>query len=115
MQIEWAFVKDKKVYVGTNSKESTWVAKIDKDKNIQFEDWKKIYNTLKTYHLQTTDGFLKHEAVVWSDRLQHYVFLPKSASSKGSNDTDGNEKDEKVMSTIMTLNDQFEYSVNTHN
>lgn len=114
MQIEWAFVKDELLYVGTNSKHSTWVATIDSKKKIEYVDWKPKYDLLKSSYHINADGYILHESIVWSEKNKQYVFLPKAVSHKSPNDPEC-DKNESVITTIMTLTDKNQYTVNTYN
>jgi len=95
MKIEWATVKDDLLYVGSFGKEFTssngsvilnennfWVATVTKDGNIQYIDWKPVYNLVRKVVDADFPGYMIHEAVNWSPVLKKWIFLPRRVSSE---------------------------------
>lgn len=95
MKIEWATVKDGKMYVGSYGKEfldddgrilhsnNKWVVVIDEKGRVTHEDWTKRYQKLQAAVGVPFPGYMIHEAVNWSEERRQWVFLPRRVSQDG--------------------------------
>ncbi|XP_050423862.1 soluble calcium-activated nucleotidase 1-like [Adelges cooleyi] len=91
-KLEWATVKDKKLYVGTHGRElkqpnsdkldysGMWIKVIDSERNVEHVDWIENYKKLQAKLGISYPGYLIHESCVWSSVNQKYFFLPRKAS-----------------------------------
>jgi soluble calcium-activated nucleotidase 1 len=110
---EWATVKDGHMYVGSFGKEYTrpdgsvvntnnnWVKVIRDDGSIDHVDWTDNYNALRKHTGTQFPGYMIHEAVIWSEVMQKWVFLPRRVSKLPYDDA----ADEKRGSNIVILAD----------
>ncbi|KEP63624.1 UNVERIFIED_CONTAM: apyrase [Hammondia hammondi] len=111
MKIEWATVKGQQLYVGSFGKEYTdnkgnilhrhnfWVAIIDGEGRIKRENWEGIYEAMKKALGIQYPGYIIHEAVNWSDKLNRWVVLPRRVSREPYDDV----KDERRGSNKLLL------------
>eukprot|EP00923_Selenidium_pygospionis_P049766 GHVN01085746.1.p1 GENE.GHVN01085746.1~~GHVN01085746.1.p1 ORF type:complete len:205 (-),score=19.44 GHVN01085746.1:1258-1872(-) len=114
MKIEWATMKDGKMWIGSFGKEYTtatgqivsennfWVASIDVVGRITYYDWKPVYNTIRGALGASYPGYAIHEAVCWSPHMKKWVFLPRRVSSFPYDD----KADEKRGSNKMVIADE---------
>lgn len=93
MKWEWATVKDDELWIGSMGKEYTrpdgsiantnnlWVATVNGKGEITRRDWAKQYNFVR--HLLGADapGYVIHEAVLWSQKLKKWIFIPRRVSA----------------------------------
>lgn len=95
MKLEWATVKDSKLYVGTHGKEEMasdgvtvinrslmWVKEIDKNGVINHLDWQKNFEKLRQAVGVQLPGYVVHESCVWSDVHGRWFFLPRKISKE---------------------------------
>ncbi|KYK70010.1 apyrase [Toxoplasma gondii TgCatPRC2] len=111
MKIEWATVKGQHLYVGSFGKEYTdnngnilhrhnfWVAIIDGQGRIKRENWEGIYESMKKALGIQYPGYIIHEAINWSDKLNRWVVLPRRVSREPYDDV----KDERRGSNKLLL------------
>lgn len=110
MKIEWATIKDDKLWVGSFGKEYTkggkitsennfWVSTIDRNGKIQYYDWKPVYATIRSALGASYPGYVIHEAVNWSHFLKRWIFLPRRVSAQPYDD----KQDEKRGSNRMVI------------
>jgi len=110
MKIEWATVKDDLLYIGSFGKEFTtpngshvlhennfWVSTIDKDGNIQYNDWKGAYTLVRKAVGANFPGYTIHEAVNWNPSLKSWVFLPRRISSERYDEVNDESKGSNLM------------------
>ncbi|XP_071771419.1 soluble calcium-activated nucleotidase 1b isoform X2 [Centroberyx gerrardi] len=96
---EWLAVKDEHLYVGGLGKEWTttsgevvnnnpeWVKVVGCHGDVEHENWVPRYNALRSAAGIQPPGYLIHESAAWSDRLQHWFFLPRRASHERYEET----------------------------
>ena len=113
MKWEWATVKDDELYIGSMGKEYTnpdgsiantnnlWVAIVSKTGEIRKKDWSKEYNFVRSALGASSPGYVIHEAVLWSQHLKKWVFLPRRISSEAYDEN----LDEKKGSNKLVLVD----------
>ncbi|OWA53029.1 Soluble calcium-activated nucleotidase 1 [Hypsibius exemplaris] len=88
---EWSIVKDQKLYVGSHSADiklphadgpsveapQRWVKRISKEGFIEHLNWNPLYQALENHLGIKPPGYVMHEAVLWSERLRKWYFLPR--------------------------------------
>nr|XP_046261697.1 soluble calcium-activated nucleotidase 1b isoform X2 [Scatophagus argus] len=96
---EWLTVKDEHLYVGGLGKEWTttsgevlnnnpeWVKIVGYHGDVEHENWVPYYNALRSAAGIQPPGYLIHESAAWSERLQHWFFLPRRASHERYEET----------------------------
>lgn len=94
MKWEWATVKDGELYMGSMGKEYTrpdgsiqnennlWIGILNERGELRRENWKKQFSFVRHVLEADPPGYLIHEAILWSDHLQRWVFLPRRISNK---------------------------------
>ncbi|VVC34229.1 Apyrase, partial [Cinara cedri] len=104
MPIEWATVKDDHLYVGPNGRDGlNFVAKINKDRQIEFIDWEKNFKALKSV-VGVESGYMVHESCVYSDVHKKFYLLPKRASEKAFNEETDNENNSNWLLSLTDEN-----------
>eukprot|EP00590_Aulacoseira_subarctica_P005708 CAMPEP_0172431110 /NCGR_PEP_ID=MMETSP1064-20121228/57244_1 /TAXON_ID=202472 /ORGANISM="Aulacoseira subarctica , Strain CCAP 1002/5" /LENGTH=421 /DNA_ID=CAMNT_0013177599 /DNA_START=153 /DNA_END=1418 /DNA_ORIENTATION=- len=116
MKWEWATVKDGDLYMGSMGKEFTnpdgsvantnnlWVSKYSHKGELSRENWTEKYNFVRNQLGAAHPGYIINEAVLWSDHLNSWVFLPRRVSS----DAYDENKDERMGSNkIAIVNESF--------
>ena len=108
---EWMTVKGTTLYVGGLGKEWTSIAgeymnddpmfikKVSLSGVIQHVAWKEVYLKLRKHLNISSPGYVIHEAVMWSEQMERWLFLPRRVSHEKYNDRD----DEKRGSNILML------------
>lgn len=112
-KIEWATRKDGMMYVGSFGKEYTnnegkiknknnmWIKIIDKEGRIRHENWVDKFVALRRHVNCDFPGYLLHEAAVWSESWQRWMFFPRRQSMEPYDDA----LDEKRGTNIMLIAD----------
>lgn len=116
MKWEWATVKDGDLYMGSMGKEYTnpdgsiantnnlWVSIYKSNGHLIREDWSPKYNFVRQHLNAVSPGYLIHEAILWSEDLKSWLFLPRRISSE----TYDENKDERMGSNkICIVNEAF--------
>jgi len=116
MKWEWASEKDGCLYLGSMGKEYTnsdgsiantnnlWISIINNRGEITRKDWTKEYNFVRGQLGAESPGYIINEAVIWSEALHKWIFIPRRISSEKYND----EIDEKKGSNkIALVNEDF--------
>jgi len=116
MKWEWATVKDNTLYLGSMGKEYTradgsientnnlWIATVDSKGNVQRKDWMSQYTFVRGLLGAKPPGYVIHEAVLWSEMLKKWIFIPRRVSS----DTYDDVKDEKKgTNKVVLVNEDF--------
>jgi len=111
MKWEWATVKDGDLYMGSMGKEYTnpdgsiantnnmWVSRYTKKGELMREDWTDKYNFVRNRLGAENPGYVINEAILWSDHLKSWVFLPRRVSS----DAYDENKDERMGSNKICI------------
>ena len=114
MKWEWATVKDGELYIGSMGKEYTnsdgsvantnnlWIAVINQGGEIRRLDWVRQYSHVRRLLGAEAPGYVIHEAVLWSDHLRRWVFLPRRVSTEMYDE----DKDEHRGSNKLVLVDE---------
>jgi len=116
MKIEWATLKDKKLYVGSFGKEYTssqgeiintnnnWIVVIDHEGHVSRHDWGHIYDKVRSVVGCDFPGYLVHEAVLWSPFSSKWVFLPRRVSQTPYDEVEDERKGSNI---VITADDRF--------
>ncbi|EYC29458.1 hypothetical protein Y032_0006g2983 [Ancylostoma ceylanicum] len=67
MKVEWLTIKDNLLYAGGHGA-------------VKSENWTDVFSRIRWGAGYPAPGYLTHEAVQWSDKLQRWLFLPRKAS-----------------------------------
>jgi len=122
MKWEWATVKGKELYIGSFGKEYTradgtvvntnnlWIAVVDEQGIVRREDWSKQYDFVKSKFGVSPPGYMIHEAVLWSEHLKKWVFLPRRVSNTAYDDI----ADERKGSNLIGLVDEHFTTADVH-
>ncbi len=111
-----ATVKDGELYMGSMGKEYTnpdgsiantnnlWISRYTKSGQLLRENWADKYNFVRKHLGAENPGYIINEAILWSDHLKSWVFLPRRVSS----DPYDENKDERMGSNkIVIVNEPF--------
>lgn len=94
MKWEWATVKDNYLYMGSMGKEYTnpdgsvantnnlWIVIVSPAGEVQRVNWTAQYNFVREKIGAASPGYMINEAVLWSQHLRKWVFLPRRISSE---------------------------------
>lgn len=98
LKIEWATVKDDRLYVGSTGKEWTnpegvienyhplWVKQVSPASTVVSLDWTSVYNRIRQLLKAEWPGYVLHEAIIWNNFLNRWFFLPRRVSSEQYDD-----------------------------
>jgi len=116
MKWEWATVKGDTLYIGSMGKEYTnkdgsiantnnlWIATINPTGEVTRIDWVEQYDFVRKALGAEAPGYVIHEAVLWSEHLSKWIFVPRRISSKMYNEFD----DEKMgANKLILVNEDF--------
>jgi soluble calcium-activated nucleotidase 1 len=93
MKWEWATVKDGDLYMGSMGKEYTapdgtvlnennlWVGILNARGELRRENWKAKYSVVRKALGAENPGYVIMEAILWSQHMKKWVFLPRRISS----------------------------------
>ena len=88
---EWMTTQHNQLYIGSHGKEwiqdgvvkargAEWVKVIDVAGGVASVDWGERYQKLRAAVNATSPGYLTHEAVLWHEPIQKWIFLPRKHS-----------------------------------
>merc|ERR1719410_2838189 len=116
MKWEWATVKNNNLYIGSMGKEYTnpdgsvantnnmWISIINLRGEITRKDWTEKYNFVRDKLGASSPGYIINEAIIWSDALHKWIFIPRRISSEQYDEV----KDERKGSNkIAIVNESF--------
>jgi soluble calcium-activated nucleotidase 1 len=115
MKWEWATVKDNELYMGSMGKEFTkpdgtianennlWVGILNPRGELRRENWKDQYSLVRKALNAEAPGYIIMEAILWSQHMKKWVFLPRRISATGY---DENE-DERMGGNKLVLVDEY--------
>jgi len=99
MKMEWATVKDGKIWIGSVGKEYTsqdgstilngnpfWVVSLDSSGQVEHHDWEANYTAMRKALKAAFPGYLIHEAINWSSVMRKWVVLPRRVSQQPYDD-----------------------------
>jgi len=119
MKWEWASVKGKDLYLGSMGKEYTredgsiantnnlWISIINPRGEIRHVDWEKQYSFVREALGAAPPGYCIHEAVLWSEHMQKWMFLPRRISADAY---DENIDEKKGSNKLVWIDDNFSSS-----
>mmetsp|Transcript_8362 Transcript_8362/g.15781 ORF Transcript_8362/g.15781 Transcript_8362/m.15781 type:complete len:425 (+) Transcript_8362:595-1869(+) len=116
MKWEWATVKGNELYIGSMGKEYTkpdgtivntnnlWIAIVNSAGDVMRKDWSREYGFVR--HLLKADppGYVIHEAVLWSEQMKKWVFIPRRVSSEKYDDV---VDERKGTNKVVLVNEDF--------
>jgi soluble calcium-activated nucleotidase 1 len=115
MKWEWATVKDNELYMGSMGKEFTnpdgsianennlWIGILNARGELRRENWKDRYGFVRKQLGAEAPGYIIMEAILWSQHLKKWIFLPRRISSTKY---DENE-DEKMGGNKLVMVDEY--------
>ncbi len=116
MKWEWSTVKNGELYIGSMGKEYTkadgtivntnnlWIAVINEKGEVKRVDWTKQYNFVRKALGASAPGYVIHEAVLWSEKMKKWIFIPRRVSSEMYDDV----KDERMgTNKLILVNENF--------
>jgi len=113
MKWEWSTVKNGELYIGSMGKEYTnpdgsvdntnnlWIAVINERGELKRVDWERQYNFVRSALGAASPGYIINEAILWSDHLNKWVFLPRRISAEAYDE----DQDERRGSNKLALVD----------
>mmetsp|Transcript_43669 Transcript_43669/g.64061 ORF Transcript_43669/g.64061 Transcript_43669/m.64061 type:complete len:412 (+) Transcript_43669:357-1592(+) len=115
MKWEWATVKGKELYLGSMGKEYTnpdgsvantnnlWVSVLNSKGELFRKDWTREFNFVREALGAKSPGYTINEAIMWSQKLKKWVFLPRRISSEMYDEN----TDERKGSNKLAIVDEF--------
>jgi soluble calcium-activated nucleotidase 1 len=116
LKIEWATVREDKLYVGSFGKEYTdskgdivhsntlWVVVVEKDGTVTHQNWNSYYTRMREELGYLHPSYLLHEAIIWSPHHKQWFVLPRRMSREPYNDV---EDERRGANTLITANGDF--------
>lgn len=116
MKWEWATVKGNELYIGSMGKEYTnpdgsvantnnlWICIVTPEGHVRRKNWTKEYNFVRAHLGASSPGYTINEAILWSEHLQSWLFLPRRVSSDVY---DENEDERKGSNKLAIVNESF--------
>merc|ERR1712125_267762 len=113
MKWEWSTVKNGYLYIGSMGKEYTnpdgsvantnnlWISIINSRGEVIRKDWTDKYNFVRAKLGAAAPGYTINEAIMWSDYLKKWIFIPRRISSEKYDEV----LDEKMGSNKLVLVD----------
>lgn len=116
MKWEWATVKGDELYMGSMGKEFTnskgevvnennlWIGRLNTRGELVRENWKDNYNFVRSELGASSPGYIIHEAILWSEHMKKWVFLPRRISDTKY---DEDEDERKGGTKVVLVNESF--------
>jgi len=116
MKWEWATTKGDDLYIGSMGKEYTnpdgsvantnnlWVARVNPSGEVERIDWTKQYTFVRGLLGALSPGYVIHEAVLWSEEMKKWIFIPRRVSSEKYDDV---VDERKGTNKIVLVNEKF--------
>jgi len=116
MKWEWATVKDGNLYMGSMGKEYTapdgtvlntnnlWIGILNSRGELRRENWVKQYSVVRKALGAESPGYIIMEAILWSQHLKKWVFLPRRISSTKY---DENEDERSGGDKVVLVDEKF--------
>eukprot|EP00730_Choanoeca_flexa_P018850 TRINITY_DN9188_c0_g1_i2.p1 TRINITY_DN9188_c0_g1~~TRINITY_DN9188_c0_g1_i2.p1 ORF type:complete len:382 (+),score=113.29 TRINITY_DN9188_c0_g1_i2:205-1350(+) len=118
LKAEWMTVKSRRLWVGGIGRDWTspqgtfvnanpkWVKAVSPSGGVAHINWTRAYNALARAAGVPVEGYLWHEAIAWSEALQHWVVAPRRVSTTHYDEF----QDERRGSNLVLLaDDAFEH------
>ncbi|EPB71459.1 Apyrase [Ancylostoma ceylanicum] len=92
MKVEWLTIRNDFLYAGGHgaeyrnengdvvSEDPMWIKIITKRGEVRSKNWNRVFSRVRNEAGYPAPGYLTHEAVQWSEKLQQWLFLPRKAS-----------------------------------
>jgi len=115
MKWEWATTKGNDMYMGSMGKEYTnpdgsvantnnlWIAVVNADGQVRRVDWTDNYNFVRAKLGASSPGYTINEAILWSEHLKSWLFIPRRISS----DMYEENEDERKGSNKLVIVDEY--------
>ncbi|EYC04397.1 hypothetical protein Y032_0088g2181 [Ancylostoma ceylanicum] len=109
MKVEWLTIKDNLLYAGGHgaeyrnekgdvvSEDPMWIKTINRRGEVKSIDWRDVFSRMRTAAGYPAPGYLTHEAVQWSEKLQKWFFIPRKASLTPFVDSEDETKGTNLM------------------
>lgn len=116
MKWEWATTKGNDLYMGSMGKEYTnpdgsvantnnlWIAVVNADGQVRRVDWADNYNFVRAELRASSPGYMINEAILWSEHMRSWLFLPRRVSSEMY---DENEDERKGSNKLVVVDEDF--------
>ena len=116
MKWEWATPKDGYLYMGSMGKEYTnpdgsvantnnlWIVVVNPSGEVRRQDWSKEFNFVRAALGASSPGYIINEAIMWSEYLKKWIFLPRRISSDAY---DENIDERKGGTKLVLVDDAF--------
>eukprot|EP00584_Thalassiosira_punctigera_P007068 CAMPEP_0172529540 /NCGR_PEP_ID=MMETSP1067-20121228/3601_1 /TAXON_ID=265564 ORGANISM="Thalassiosira punctigera, Strain Tpunct2005C2" /NCGR_SAMPLE_ID=MMETSP1067 /ASSEMBLY_ACC=CAM_ASM_000444 /LENGTH=409 /DNA_ID=CAMNT_0013313609 /DNA_START=317 /DNA_END=1546 /DNA_ORIENTATION=+ len=116
MKWEWATIKNNELILGSMGKEFTgpngeientnnlWVAVLNERGELRRDDWKDKFDFVRELVGASPPGYIIMEAILWSDHLKKWVFLPRRISSSMYDEV---EDERKGSNRVVLVNEKF--------
>lgn len=116
MKWEWATIKNNELILGSMGKEFTrpdgsientnnlWVAVLNERGELRRDDWKGKFDFVRSLVGASPPGYIIMEAILWSDHLKKWVFLPRRISSTAYDEV---ADERKGSNRVVLVNDKF--------
>jgi len=116
MKWEWASVKGDELYMGSMGKEYTnpdgsvantnnqWIAIVDVEGRVRRKNWSKEYNFVRKELDANFPGYVMHEAVLWSEHIQKWIFIPRRVSHT---EYEENEDERRGSNKLILVDEHF--------
>jgi len=116
MKWEWATIKDGELILGSMGKEFTnpdgsidntnnlWVAVLNDRGELRRDDWEDKFSFVRHLVGASPPGYIIMEAILWSDHLKKWVFLPRRISTSAYDEV---EDEKKGSNRVVLVNENF--------
>jgi len=116
MKWEWATIKNGELILGSMGKEFTnpdgsvantnnlWVAVLNERGELRREAWKGRFDFVRNLVGAASPGYIIMEAILWSDHMKKWVFLPRRISSTMYDEV---EDEKKGSNRVVLVNENF--------
>mmetsp|Transcript_49089 Transcript_49089/g.59221 ORF Transcript_49089/g.59221 Transcript_49089/m.59221 type:complete len:454 (-) Transcript_49089:225-1586(-) len=116
MKWEWSTVKGELLYIGSMGKEYTnpdgsvantnnmWISIVNKHGEIVRKEWSDSYNFVRDKLGANYPGYIIIEAVLWSEHLKKWLFLPRRVSTTAY---DENEDEHRGSNLLAIVDEHF--------
>eukprot|EP00571_Detonula_confervacea_P002941 CAMPEP_0172311986 /NCGR_PEP_ID=MMETSP1058-20130122/16293_1 /TAXON_ID=83371 /ORGANISM="Detonula confervacea, Strain CCMP 353" /LENGTH=411 /DNA_ID=CAMNT_0013025321 /DNA_START=200 /DNA_END=1435 /DNA_ORIENTATION=- len=116
MKWEWATIKNNELILGSMGKEFTnskgeientnnlWVAVLNERGELRRDDWQDKFAFVRQLVGASPPGYIIMEAILWSDHLKRWVFLPRRISGTMYDEV---EDEKKGSNRVVLVNENF--------
>lgn len=116
MKWEWSTVKNGELIMGSMGKEYTnpdgsiantnnmWISIINAQGEVRRQDWTSKYQVVRDALGAASPGYIINEAILWSEHMRKWVFLPRRISSTKY---DEDEDERKGSNKVVLVDENF--------